>query len=117
MRTVLIAIVGCAFLSGCGGSPEERYVDLMNDIADEIEDVTDVASARAAARKLESLGAELQSLSTEIKDKGGTSSPEVAEKMMTAAMRIGTAMQKLQKKDSAAFRALSEAMSKIKINQ
>ena len=117
MRTVLVAFLGSAMLSGCWGSAEEKFIDVLNDIADEIEDVTDRASAQAAVKKLESLGAELESLSAEIKDKGGTSSMDVAERMMNAAMRIGLAMNRLQEKDPAAFQVLNDVVSKIKVNQ
>ena len=116
MRTVLIAVFGGVLMSGCGGSPEERFLDLMGDIAEEIEDVTDAASAQAAAKNIESLGEDLKAIASEMQTKAATPSKELAEKMMTAAMRIGTAMQRLQEKDPAAFRALADAVSKAKVN-
>jgi len=65
-RIIMTAAVLGLVLSACGGNSPEALVDEQFDLMDEmleiVEDVTDEASAKEAAKKLEALGEKLADL-------------------------------------------------------
>lgn len=74
-----------ASLAACGGDSHAAFmedtVDLMAEAADVLEGVTDVDSARAASKRLEKLGKQMQA-NRERLDALGEADPEAADKAM-----------------------------------
>ena len=93
MFRYLTLIVACFCVAGCGGSPEEQQLDLMNETADILEGVSDKSSAEAAASELKDLQEEMKSLASKIKPENYT--PELAHEMADAAMRVQKAWMKI----------------------
>ena len=105
-----LALIVCSLLlSACGGDPYEKAakqsVNVMEDMVEILEGVTDKASAEAARGKLEKLVSKTKEMKADLM-KLGAPTPEQQKKLMEMA-------QSLQAETQALSRRMVEALTKI----
>ena len=92
MNRFLLVIFGALALGGCG-SPENKAIDLTNEMADVLSTIKDKEAARAAFEQLEEMYEETRSLKGEIEME--EASREKMEELIEAGKRVQKEWQRI----------------------
>lgn len=125
MSNRVLALCLAAFLlPACGDSHESAMddsLDLMEEMADIVEDIKTSDDAKAAAEKLRELGEEYQELAKRMQELGDPTKEQRAEldekygpRAKEIQQRLMAAMMNLQQKYPEAAQALGAAMQKMR---